>query len=63
MTTRKPVDPAATQQGADAATEAKPKARTLASAVHVDGRWFYAGDSVPADVAKQITNESAWATE
>ena len=41
----------------------KPKARTLASSVHVDGQWYQAGDTVPADVAKQINNESAWAAE
>jgi hypothetical protein len=35
--------------------------KVLATTVHVDGKVYAAGDSVPADVAKQITNPKAWA--
>lgn len=32
----------------------------LTSYVYVDGRYWGPDDDVPAEVAKQITNESAW---
>lgn len=35
--------------------------RVLASTVHVDGAVYEAGASVPAEVAKLITNPKAWA--
>lgn len=38
-------------------------ARKLASFVHVDGVAYGPDDDVPVDVAKQITNPSAWAPE
>lgn len=38
-------------------------AKKLATYVSVDGQWYGPNDDVPADVAKQITNESAWAAD
>ena len=35
-------------------------AKTLAMTVHVDGKVYKAGESVDADVAKQITNPKAF---
>lgn len=37
--------------------------KELAAFVYVDGQVYGPGDDVPADVAKQITNPDAWATE
>ena len=34
--------------------------RKLAGYVHVDGVAYGPDDTVPTDVAKQITNEAAW---
>lgn len=39
----------------------KGKGKRLASFVHVGGKVYGPNDDVPADVAKQITNEKAWA--
>lgn len=35
-------------------------ARRLATAVHVDGQVFKAGDAPPKEFAEQITNPKAW---
>jgi hypothetical protein len=34
--------------------------RRLASSVNVDGTWYRPGDTVPPEVAAQITNPKAW---
>lgn len=44
-----------------APTEAKAVSKKLAAFVQVDGVVYGPDDSVPADVAKKITNPKAWA--